>query len=150
MTVGLIAALALAAAPPPDPREAEVTATVQRFFDAMAKEDRTAITELVLPGTIFTAVRVGDGGATVGRRTVEAFAEGLRPGFDERMWTPRVSLRGDLLATLSAPYEFRLDGKTTHCGIDVFTLVKDAGTWKIASLAWTQEPTACDELKARR
>jgi hypothetical protein len=149
MITGLMAALALAAAQP-DPREAAVTATVQRFFDAMAKEDRGAIAQVVLPGTVFTSVRpAGDGAASMRRLTVEEFSKNLRPGLDERMWAPRISLRGDMLATLSAPYEFRLDGKTTHCGVDEFTLVKVDGAWKIASLAWTQEPGACAELKAR-
>ena len=59
-----------------------------------------------------------------------------------------VAVRGDMLATLSAPYEFKLDGKTTQCGIDVFNLAKVDGTWKITSLSWTQEPGACLELKA--
>lgn len=149
MIVVLMGALALAAAAP-DPQEAAVTATVQRFFDAMAKEDRAAIADLVLPGSVFTAVRApGEPSAPARRVTVEDFVANLRPGLDERTWTPRVSLRGDLVATLSAPYEFKLDGKTTHCGIDVFTLVKSGGTWKIAGLAWTQEPNACPELKAR-
>jgi hypothetical protein len=149
MITGLMAALALAAAQP-DPREAAVTATVQRFFDAMAKEDREAIAQVVLPGTVFTSVRpVGDGATSMRRLTVEEFSRNLRPGLDERMWAPRISLRGDMLATLSAPYEFRLDGKTTHCGIDEFTLVKVDGAWKIAGLAWTQEPGACAELKPR-
>ena len=151
MPAALIAAMALAAAPTPDPREIAVTETVQRFFDAMAKEDRATLAQVVLPGTLFTAVRVAADGPPEPRRfSVEDFARNLRPGLDERMWAPRVSVRGDVLATLSAPYEFKLDGKTTHCGIDVFTLVKDAGAWKIASLAWTQEPNACDELKAQR
>jgi hypothetical protein len=147
MITGLMAALAMAAAP--DPREAQVTATVHRFFDALAKEDRATIAEVVLPGTVFSAIRAGDSGGAR-RLTVEEFAKGLRPGLEERMWSPRVSLRGDMLATLSAPYEFLRDGKTTHCGVDVFTLVRGTdGAWKIASLAWTQEPDACPELKAR-
>ena len=32
------------------------------------------------------------------RLTVEEFSKNLRPGLDERMWAPRISLRGDLLA----------------------------------------------------
>ena len=94
MITGLMAALALAAAQP-DPREAAVTATVQRFFDAMAKEDRGAIAQVVLPGTVFTSVRpAGDGVTSMRRLTVEEFSKNLRPGLDERMWAPRISLRG--------------------------------------------------------
>ncbi len=40
------------------------------------------------------------------------------------MWDPVVTRRGPL-AVLWAPYEFQRNGKTTHCGIDVFNLVKN-------------------------
>jgi len=135
----------------PADEEKAVVAAAQRLFDAMAAADKTAAQAAVLPGTMFTAVRVRpDGTRQLSRIAVEDFIAGLRPGLHEEMWSPRVSLRGDLIATVSAPYEFRLDGKTTHCGIDVFDLVKIEGSWKIASLTWTAEPSACAELKARR
>ena len=56
-----------------------------------------------------------------------------------------VTRRGDL-AVLWAPYEFQLNGKTTHCGVDVFNLLKSDGRWKIAGASWTVEPDACAEL----
>jgi hypothetical protein len=150
----LIAVLALALASPalaaPDPQETAVVAAVQRFFDAMAAHDGAALSQAALPGSVFTAIRPAAAGATkVTRITLEDFTKNLRPGLSERMWSPRVSLRGAMLATLSAPYEFQLDGKTTHCGIDVFELAKIEGQWKIASISWTAEPDACPELKAR-
>ena len=129
--------------------DAAIVAAAQRFFDAMAANDPVALRDVTLPGTVFTAVRRSEGGGTnVSRILFEDFAKNLRPGFHEAMWSPQVHIRGDMLATLSAPYEFKLDGKTTHCGIDVFNLAKVDGNWKIASLSWTQEPGACEELKA--
>ena len=128
-----------------------MVAATQRFFDAMAALDAAALQATVLPNTVFTAARVGrDGKRQVSRIPVEQFLANLRPGLHERMWAPVVSLRGDMIATVSAPYEFQLDGKTTHCGIDVFDLAKVDGAWKIAALTWTQEPDACAELKARK
>lgn len=59
-----------------------------------------------------------------------------------------VTRRGDL-AVLWAPYEFQLNGKTTHCGVDVFNLLKSDGRWKIAGASWTVEPDACAELKPK-
>lgn len=154
MRAALTALLALALAGPalaaPDSQEAAVVAVAQRFFDAMAAQDVATLREVTLPGTVFTAVRpIEAGGTKLTRIAFDDFAKNLRPGLHEQMWNPRVSLRGALLATISAPYEFQLDGKTTHCGIDVFNLVKVDGAWKIASLMWTQEPAACPELKAR-
>ncbi len=133
-----------------DPQEAAATAAVQRFFDAMAAHDADALREVTLPGGMYTAIRpAAGGGTTVSRISIEDFIKHLRPGMHEEIWAPRVSLRGDMLATVSGPYEFQLDGKTTHCGIDVFDLAKVDGQWRIASIIWTAEPAACPELKAR-
>ena len=141
-----LAGPATAASNAPD---AAVIAAAQRFFDAMAANDPAALRDVTLPGTVFTAVRRSESGATnVTRILFEDFAKNLRPGLHEAMWSPQVQIRGGMLATLSAPYEFKRDGKTTHCGIDVFNLAKVDGTWKITSLSWTQEPGACPELKA--
>jgi hypothetical protein len=151
---GVVLAAWLVAAPSaaaPTPQEAEVIAAMQRFFDAMAAQDAAGLQAAVMPGSMFTAVRVGpDKTRRVSRLTIEQFVASLRPGLHEAMWSPQVSLRGDMIATLRAPYEFRLDGKTTHCGIDVFDFAKVDGAWKIVGGVWTAEPDACPELKARR
>lgn len=149
----VLAALALAA-----PAVAASTAdenaavnAVQRFFDAMAANDPAALTAATLPAGVFTSIRTAPGGGTkVARLTVDEFAKNLRPGLHEAMWAPHVVVRSGMLATVTAPYEFKLDGKSMHCGIDVFELVKADGEWTIASLAWTAEPDACTELKTTK
>lgn len=149
-TVLAVLALAGPAAASTADEEAAVK-TAQRFFDAMAGNDGAGVTATVLPASVFTAIRPAPGGGTkVSRVTVEDFIKNLRPGLHEAMWSPKVVLRGTLMATVTAPYEFKLDGKTTHCGIDVFDLAKVDGQWKIASAVWTAEPDACAELKASR
>lgn len=145
------AAFATSAAGAPSADETAAQATVQRFFDAMAAVDRATLTDVTLPDTVFTAVGLRPNGErSLNRIPVGAFITGLKPGRHEAMWDPRVSLRGDLLATVSGPYEFQVDGKTTHCGVDVFDLVKVDGTWRIAALIWTAEPDSCAELKAAK
>ena len=149
----ILAALVFAtpACAAPAPEDAPVLATVQRFFDALAARDTSAVREIVLPGGVYTAVRVNaDGTSRVTRLPVDdTFSKSIGPGLNERMWAPVVSRRGPI-ATVSAPYEFQVNGKTTHCGVDMFSLVRDETGWKIASLMWTQEAEACPELKARR
>lgn len=147
----LAAALALATPAAASPEEAAAVATVQRFFDAMAAPDGAAVAAVTLPGSVYTSIRPApNGGTTINRILVEDFIKGLRPGLHEAMWSPKVVLRGGMLATVTAPYEFKRDGKTTHCGIDVFDLAKVDGQWKIAAATWTAEPEACPELKASR
>ena len=116
-----------------------------------AANDGAAVTAITLPASVFTAIRPAPGGGTkISRVTVEEFVKNLRPGLHEAMWAPRVSIRGGMMATVTAPYEFKLEGKSTHCGIDVFELAKVDGQWKVASLTWTAEPEACPELKTQK
>jgi hypothetical protein len=106
---------------------------------------------VTLPGGVFTSIRpAAEGKTRVSRVALDDFVAHLRPGLNEAMWSPRVTVRAGLMATLSAPYEFKLDGKTTHCGVDVFDLARVDGDWKIAGITWTAEPDACPELKAVR
>lgn len=65
--------------------------------------------------------------------------------FRERYWSPTVLIRGPM-ALVWAPYEFQIDGRTSHCGIDVFSFSKIGGVWKVSNSMWTVEPTACAEL----
>ena len=53
------------------------------------------------------------------------------------------------LAMAWVPYEFLVDHKFSHCGIDVFTLVKAEGVWKISNATYTLERSGCDDLKEK-
>jgi hypothetical protein len=66
--------------------------------------------------------------------------------YHERYWSPTVMIRGPM-AMVWAPYEFQIDGKTSHCGIDVFSFSKIDGVWKVSNSMWTVEPDACGELR---
>lgn len=59
-------------------------------------------------------------------------------------WTgePSVMIRGPI-AEVWGEYEFRIDGKFSHCGIDSVQLAKVAGVWKIANWMWTVERDDC-------
>ena len=79
--------------------------------------------------------------------TRRPFQPGGRPGaYRERYWDPVVHVRGSL-AVVWTPYEFWNDGKTSHCGIDAFEMVKEKGTWRIGNTMWTVEPDACAALR---
>lgn len=64
----------------------------------------------------------------------------------ERYWSPTVLIRGGI-GVVWAPYEFWVDGETTHCGVDVFDFVKVDGKWLVSNAMWTVEPEACTELR---
>jgi len=149
-----LASLGVAATPPADPEDKAVLAVAQAFFDGMAAASPDAMRAAVLPNAQFMGVRAQpDGTVKVSRVAFEdSFGKHMNPGIKEWIWSPVIIRRG-ALATISAPYEVSRDGKTLHCGIDVFTLVKQQegaksdGAWKIASISWTAEPDACPELR---
>jgi hypothetical protein len=126
-------------------------ALVDKFMHAVSTNDSAAMKALALEGTLNTvAGPAPDGGTRITRRPSDpgAPAAGQRPERRERYWDPTVLLRGSI-AVVWAPYEFWREGKTTHCGIDVFDLVKQDGTWRIAHIMYTVEPEACPELRPK-
>jgi len=149
---GLLAAVLAAPAPPPPATDEDraVVAVVQAFFDGLAAADPAAMRATMLPDGRFMSLRTLPDGAIQTRRFTfeDSFGKRIEPGLEEVMWSPQVVRRG-ALATLTAPYEFRKGGVSVHCGVDVFTLVRQEGAWRIADVSWTAEPDACAELKAR-
>jgi len=141
-----LAALLLAAplrAQAPD--SAAIVGVVQRLFDAMAQRDTAALRALLVPGSRFVSIR---GDTTVATPRVQgdsAFMRSIVRGSErllERFWTPVVHQHGPI-ATVWAPYDFYLNGQRSHCGVDAFSLVRDATGWRIASILYTVERTGC-------
>ena len=66
--------------------------------------------------------------------------------YRERYWSPTVLVRGGI-SVVWAPYQFWIDGETSHCGVDVFDFVKIDGKWIVSNSMWTVEPDACEELQ---
>lgn len=147
----LLLAAALVTAPPTtDPEEKAVLAAAQAFFDGLEAADPAALRAASLPNISMMALSSKPDGSVEIRRFAfeDSFGKAVKPGLKEWMWSPVVMRRGPL-ATVSAPYEITRDGKTVHCGVDIFTLAKADGAWKVAGLSWTAEPDACPELRKR-
>jgi len=133
---------------PPHPEEAAaILSVVDRFMQAVSTKDSTLLTELRLEGGFNVVERPAPSGGTLVTRRVFTPAIGSGAGtYRERYWDPIVHVRGSI-AVVWTPYEFWNDGKTSHCGIDVFDMMKEQGVWKIANMMWTVEPDACAALR---
>lgn len=133
----------------PDPDEAAILALVDRFMHAVAEKDPAAMTAIRLEGGFNVVERPAPtGGTLVTRRVFTPNNPNRTAEYRERYWNPIVHVRGSI-AVVWTPYEFWIDGKTSHCGIDVFDLMKDQGVWKIANMMWTVEPDACAALRPK-
>lgn len=60
----------------------------------------------------------------------------------ETMWDARVEVAGDL-ASLWAPYHFRIGPTFSHCGHDSVHLLRTPEGWKIAGIAYTVVTAGC-------
>jgi hypothetical protein len=117
-------------------------AVAQKLFDAMKAHDAAAASALFLPGATLGSIDSG-GKATV--IPFEKFVEHIgtsKSSWVERIWDPKVLEHGPI-AVVWANYDFRLDGKLSHCGIDSFQMLKTESGWKIAAVSDTREMLGC-------
>ncbi len=123
---------------------AAVVAVVQRFFDAMARGDTVVSRAVLAPGARLSSMRTGASGTVRHQSDSEyiAMIATSKRKFLERMWNPSVSLSGDI-ASVWTPYDFHLDGKFSHCGIDIFDLLRTAAGWQIVSAVYTAQTQGC-------
>lgn len=130
--------------------EKAVLAVVDRFMTAISTGDFEGLAKIqTSDGVTYRAKVAADGGVEVTARPNAYWSDPARNDgrtLQERYWTPTVLMRGPI-AVVWAPYEFKVDGKTSHCGIDVFNLVKIDGAWRIGNAMWTVEPDACAGLR---
>ncbi|MGK2934531.1 MAG: nuclear transport factor 2 family protein [Gemmatimonadaceae bacterium] len=121
-------------------------AAVQALFDAMRARDTSAIRAVFTPDAQLVSIRTVPGApARFQTQPLAAFVTSVGRAPEElveRMWDPRVEIAGDL-ASLWAPYEFRIGANFSHCGHDAVHLVRTAEGWKIAGIAYTVITTGC-------
>ena len=135
------------ALPPPGTDEAQVMAPIQAMLAAIEASDGAAILRVTRPEGGATAAWEGSGGKRgVERLSWAAFAAGMKPGavrYRETLGTPAIEVDGDI-AMVWAPYTVLKNGAVDHCGYDHFDLVREAGTWKVLNVTWSQRTTGCD------
>ena len=136
--------VALAQSSPPSATDRDaVLATVQKFFDTMTSRDVAEATRILLPeGRLFS---VRDDRPEPRAQALQTYLDGLgkrTETYRERMWEPDVRIHG-AITTVWTRYDFWIDGKFSHCGVDAFDLVKTPEGWKIAGGVYTVERTGC-------
>jgi hypothetical protein len=124
---------------------AAVLAVVQRLFDALGTRDAVVLRALLAPGARFTAVRVDSAGDVARTQADTAILRSLAMGRErmlERMWAPIVRVHGPI-ATVWTRYDFHVDGRRTHCGVDAVTLVRGTAGWQVSDITYTVERRGC-------
>ena len=118
-----------------------VLKTVQMFFDTMTAKDIEGARKVLQEQGRFHAMRMRDGKPDIRAFSNEEYFADLKASkreMRERIWDPEVRISG-LIASVWAPYDFWIDGKFSHCGVDQFDLIKTEDGWKIAGGVYTLE-----------
>ena len=127
---------------------AAVVAVADSALAAITRGDVVAFTDLMVPEAVLFPTSTRDGVTTYRLRTRDAQRAGSMTGIVERGFTPQALVNGGV-AMVWMPYDLYVNGAWSHCGADVFTLVKSAGRWRIASMAWSAEqPPVCEKHPA--
>jgi len=124
---------------------AAVIAVVDSALRHINSGDLIALSDLMIPeAQVFPAQdRAGRGGTYTVRTVAAQRATGKRAPIIERGYDPIVRVSGTI-ASVWMPYDLWAEGKWSHCGIDLITLVQVGPAWRIANFTYTiEQPPAC-------
>jgi hypothetical protein len=128
---------------------AAIKQTVNTLFDAMRKGDSTMLRSVFSKGIILQSISNDkDGKAILSTENADGFVKTVGTPhtvvYDERIVFGTIKIDGDL-ATVWTPYQFYLGDKFSHCGVNVFQLMKTADGWKIIYIVDTRRKDNCVE-----
>jgi hypothetical protein len=137
---------AAAAAATQDADRAELMRAVDEVYAAINSNDVEAFKRLEVPEGMTFRLRYQPDGSMklVPKSNLQDLSDTAteKRRFTEKYWDPTVLIHRDM-AVFWAPYSFDIDGKRSHCGIDVFDFIRVDGQWKLANSMWTVEPDGC-------
>ena len=132
-----------------DPIEKEVEGVIKTFFEGFHKGDTLLMKSTMADNLIFqTASKNKEQKDILKQDDVASFIKAIgskRPvieKWEERISSYNVKVDGNM-ANAWTPYEFWLDGKFSHCGVNSFQLFHDNGIWKIIYLIDTRRKSSC-------
>ena len=132
---------------------ANVKAAVDTFFEGFHKGDTTLMRSVLANKVVLqTAFRNKEGKDVLRNdgdisNLLNAIAK--RPAdqkWDEKLLDYIIKIDNNM-ANAWTPYEFRVNGNFSHCGVNSFQLFHDNGQWKIIYLIDTRQRQGCEAQK---
>lgn len=127
-------------------QEAEIEKTVKVFFEGFHAKDTVKIKTVCHDKMILQSIAEGPKGTRLeDEKTAEfyksfsSFPADLK--FEERILSYKIQIDG-AMAHAWTPYEFYVNGKLSHSGVNAFTLFKENNIWKIIYIIDTRRRAA--------
>lgn len=137
----------------PNDKTAAIDA-VNKLFSGMRAKNADQIRSVFAPNVHFIAIQKPRDGKGISRSSVDTgesfiklITESKAGEYIEKMISPEAVIDGDL-AVVSGRYTFYVGDKFSHCGKDVFNLLRTEAGWKIVQGAFTLEFQCDRDLKA--
>lgn len=127
--------------------ETAVRAAIDQMFTGMRKSDTTMVKSVFAPAASLQSVAKNkEGAVSVRQESIPGFITSIGKqtagDLDERLTGYEIKIDAEL-AIAWTPYTFYYKGQKSHCGVNVFTLVKINGSWKIQSIIDTRRRDGC-------
>ena len=126
-----------------NPEQQKIYQTMKRFFGYMETQNIEESRKLLVKGGTLVITAVD--GQIAGTSTFENYLKSLKDPkniLKERVWNPTIVIDKNI-ATYISRYDFHINGKFSHCGSDIFNLVKNKGQWKIAGSLFSTQQKQC-------
>ena len=129
--------------------EKAVKAVVVQLFDGMQKHDSTMIRACFHPSARMQSIGMNRKSGMMEMTTensIDGFVKSIgsmppTTRIEERVLNYEIRVDGQM-ATAWTPYEFYVNEKKNHCGVDAFQFYKSDKGWKILTIADTRRK--CD------
>ena len=123
--------------------EDQIKAVILKTFSAMKAVDTVALKSCFTTNALLNVSQIRSEGTIVREVPISKFVQSVlsrKPGdMDERVLSWGPILIDHEIATAWVPYEFYLNGKFSHKGVDVFLLVKTGNEFKIQTLLYNMQ-----------
>jgi hypothetical protein len=120
----------------------EVKDVIVTFFKGFHAKDSTIIKSVCAENMILQSIAESSKGSQIKNQNPQDFYRSIATipvnmKFEERLLDYSIQVDG-AMAHVWTPYEFYLNDKFSHKGVNAFTLFKDNGQWKIVYLIDTR------------
>lgn len=120
----------------------EVQQTIETFFEGFHQRDSIKIKSVCAEKMILQSISEGKKGTKLENEKPSEFYKSIATipsdlQFQEKILSYNIQIDGTM-AHVWTPYEFYINGKFSHSGVNAFTLFKEDDVWKIIHLIDTR------------
>ena len=120
-----------------------VLAVADSVLAALTSGDTAALARLTLDSAVVGGAGLREGVERMTLRSWGLYINRAGPNFTERGFDATARVQ-DRVAMVWMPYDLYFGDRWSHCGVDVFTLIRHEGRWRVAALIYTiEQPPAC-------